>query len=310
MSRVRWPLLILGLVGTLAVMVAVVLVVRLGRGTPVQLPVAIGDIPPGTPLEPRLFRLTQVRGLDPSTLAAVITAEEFGQYVDKPVMETVHAGAPVLKAQVRTDVPNEWQSRLTLLLSDPSHLVYPVPVDVDQVGNYIVAGDRVDVVFTLGRVAAQELEHAYEVPAIGPRGIAPVSGTRRVTTSTVSTQTGPRPGEVVTETMHLPVAKVILPDVRVLRVEREVRRTTSATYGVTREEAPQQAEVEGDVIRLYLEVNREQAEVLSFALHNGSLNLPARAQPAGGTTEGFTWEDFVEMIFRDRSAPWEEEGDE
>lgn len=305
MTRFRLPLLILGLVGAVVVMVAVVLVVRLGRGTPVPLPVAIEYIPPGTPLEPQLFRLTQVRDLDRATLDAVVTADEFAEYIGLPVVETVHAGSPVFKAQIATEMPNEWQSRLTLLVSDPSHLVFPVPVSADQVGNYIVAGDYVDVVFTLGRVAQHEMEHVYQVP--GPE----MPEAWGVTTPTVTARATPeyRPGAWVTETLHLPLAKVVLPDVRVLRVEREVVRTASATYGATGVGA-QSIVSHGDVIRLYLEVDREQAEVLSFALGNGVLNLPAHARPIGGTTEGFTWDDFVERFFRDRPAPWEtEEGE-
>jgi hypothetical protein len=54
------------------------------------------------------------------------------------------------------------------------------------------------------------------------------------------------------------------------------------------------------VIRLYLELDREQAEVLSFALHNGALNLPARAEPVGGESEGFTWEDFEDLFYQGR----------
>lgn len=305
MSRVRWPLLILGLVGAVVVMVVVVAVIRVGRGTPVELPVAIQDIPPGTPLDPQRFRLTQVRDPDRAFLEAVITAEEFPQYLGLPLVETVHAGSPVFKAQVQTEAPNGWQSRVTLLLSDPSHLVFPIPVTPDQAGNFIVAGDYVDVVFTLGRVAQQEMERAYQVP--GAQGIAP----QGVITPTVQPiPEAYRPGEVVTETLHLPLAKVILPDVRVLRVEREVVRTASMTYGTAGEETSRQREIEGDVVRLYLEVDREQAEVLSFALHNGILNLPAHAQPIGTTTEGFTWDDFVERFFQDRPAPWEENVEE
>jgi len=111
---------------------------------------------------------------------------------------------------------------------------------------------------------------------------------------------------VITETLHLPVAKVILPDVRVLRVEREVVQAPSVAYGTGAEEEQQPRRVEGDVIRLYLEVDREQAEVLAFALNNGVLNLPAHAQPIGAETEGFTWDDFVDRFFQDRPAPWEE----
>jgi len=299
MTRFRTPLLILGLIGALVVAAAVVLVVRLGRGTPVQLPVAIEDIPPGTELSPQQFRLTEVRGLDREALDAYITADEFAGYVGRPLLETVHAGFPVGKAQVDPEL----QSRLTLALSDPTHLVYPLPVNADQVGNYIVAGDYVDVIFALGRVAEQEMSRAYTAPEVGV-------GSRRVTTPTETTgavtmavaqptPTPLRPGTVVTETLRLPLAKVILADVPVLRVEREQVRSASAAYGLAGEET-RQTTLEGDVLRLYLEVDREQAEVLSFALHNGVLNLPAHAQPIGGETEGFTWDDFVEMFFQDR----------
>jgi len=290
MSRFRIPLLIMGLVGAFVVMVLVVLVVRLGRGTPVALPVAIQDIPPGTPLEPSQFHLEQVRGLRPDTLSAYITAEEFAPYVGRVTLETIHAGSPVLKAQVDA----EYQSRLTLTLSDPTHLVYPLPVSADQVGNFIVAGDRVDIIFSLGRVAAQEMVHAYTVP--GPPG--EVVG--------VPTPEPLRPGDVITTTLHLPLSKVILPDVLVLRVEREQIRPTTTGYGLSEDQQSTARTVEGDILRLYVEVDREQAEVLSFALNNGTLNLPARAQPAGGTSPGFTWDDFVDYFFRDRPAPWEQ----
>jgi Flp pilus assembly protein CpaB len=289
MSRFRAPLLILGLVGAVVVAVAVFLVIRLGRGTPVALPVAIDDVAPGTELSPALFRLQEVRGLDERTLDAYVTADEFGRYVGQPLLETVHAGAPVMRAQV--DV--SWQGRLTLVISGTDHLVYPLPVTVDQVGNAIVAGDHVDVIFTLGRVAVQEMVHEEVLEAGGPE-----LGGATFLSPTVPL---PRAGavEVVTTTLQLPLAKVILADVPVLRVEREQIRSASVSYGLSDEE-PRQVMLEGDVIRLYLEVDREQAEVLSFALHNGALNLPARAQPAGGSSEGFTWDDFVDLIFEGR----------
>lgn len=294
MSRFRVPLLIIGLVGSVVVMVLVVLVVRLGRGTPVALPVAIQDIPPGTPLEPSQFHLEEVRGLRGETLSAYITADEFAPYVGRVTMETIHAGSPVLKAQVDA----EYQSRLTLTLSDPTHLVYPLPVTADQVGNFIVAGDRVDIIFSLGRVAAQEMVQTYTVPglAVGPSGAI---------TGSVTTPEPLRPGTVLATTLHLPLSKVILPDVPVLRVEREQVRPTTAGYGLTEEEPSASRTVEGGILRIYVEVDREQAEVLSFALNNGTLNLPARAQPAGGASPGFTWDDFVERFFKDRPAPWQ-----
>jgi Flp pilus assembly protein CpaB len=290
--KTRLPLLILGLVGALVVAVLVFVVIRVGWGTPVQLPVAIDDIPPGTGLDPARFRLQEVRGLDAQTLDAYITAEEFGAYVGLPTMEMIHAGSPALKAAVDT----EYQDRLTLTLSDPSHLIYPLPVSADQVGNYIVAGDHVDIIFSLGRVAMQQLTHVETWAYAGP---APP--TLHCGETVTETQPLICPGESISHTtrLNLPVSKVILPDAPVLRVEREQIRSASATYGLGQEET-QTTVQEGEVVRLYLELDREQAEVLSFALHNGALNLPARAEPAGGESEGFTWEDFEGLFYQGR----------
>jgi Flp pilus assembly protein CpaB len=299
MKRLRTPLIILGLLGAVVVAVAVVLVVRVGRGTPVELPVAISDIPPGAALEPQLFRLEEVRGLD---TGAYVTKDEFAAYVGYPTLETVHAGFPVGKAQVRTDDPNLRQGRLTLLLSDEEgdedHLVYPLAVTPDQVGNYLVPGDHVDVIFTLGRAAANQIEHVEEVEA------PPLPGASNPSTPTVPAAPVvvieyEDDNQYVTTTLDLPLAKVILPDVPVLRVEREQIRTASASYGLGGAESTERV-VQGDVQRIYLEIDREQAEVLSFALHNGALNLPARVEPVGGHTEGYTWDDFVDSFFADR----------
>jgi hypothetical protein len=310
MSRFRTPLLILGLGGAVVVAVAVTIVVRVGRGTPVHLPVAIHDIPPDTPLDSRLFRLQEVRCLDQRTLDAFVTADEFGAYVNHPLLEMVHAGFPVGKAQVQIDPPNGRQQQLTLLLSDDTHLVYPLRVTPDQVGNYLVAGDRVDVVFTVGRVANQHMSHRDPVTEPDVFGYAG-SWLSPTVVSTSTNLLPPLPGLarhlLFTTTVQLPAAKAILTDVLVLRVEREEVRSVSSTYGMAESEEQSLALMEGEVIRLYLEVDRDQAELLSFALHNGALNLPARARPAGGTSEGVVWEDFVDLFFAGRSDRGEED---
>jgi Flp pilus assembly protein CpaB len=287
-NRFRLPLLIAGLVGAVIVALGVVFVLRSGKADTVQIAVAIQDVPAGSAVDSTLFRRETVAGLKPQTLAAYVTVAEFSAYEGFPLLETVPANAPLLKSQVRTDDPNMRQNRLTLLLSDPANLVYPIPAGADLVGNYIVAGDRVDVIFSLSRMAQSELIHTETITATDG-----VTGTAHTATPT------PLPaGSVVTTTLHLPIAKVILPDVLVLRVEREQIRSSSTSFGMGTEEEARP--VEGDVLRLYLEVTREQAEILSFAVNNGTLNLPARAEPAGGHSDGFTWDDFVERFFEER----------
>lgn len=290
-KNIRWPLVILGLVLACIAAVGVFAVIRLGRGAPAQVPVAIDDIPPGTALQPSQFRLQEVRGLDPSTLEAYVEADEFAAVVGHETLEMVHAGSPLLWAAVDP----EQQTHLTLALSDPAHVVYPLPVTADQVGNYLVAGDYVDVIFTLGRTAAQVLTHVEEWEYDGPAGPG--------CTAQVEPPSPFCPGDPMSYTLSfdLPLAKVVLPNVRVMRVEREQVRTSYAGYGLGSEEQPgQQVVEEGEIIRIYLELDQHQAEVLSFALHNGALNLPARAEAVGSETEGFTWQDFEELFFQGR----------
>jgi Flp pilus assembly protein CpaB len=301
MSRLRTPLIILGLVGAIIVAVAVVVVVRLGRGTPVEILVARQDIEPGTAVEPAMFQLEEIRGMSRGPLSTYVLKDEFlAKYNGLPALVMIHKGSPLMKAHLPDpDSPDGLQSRqrrLTLLLDDPENVVYPLPVSVDQVGNYVVAGDYVDVTLTLGRAASSEVQHVEEIPA--PTLQAPTSG--RVTTATVPVvpvETA-EAVEYATTTLTLPVAKVILPNVHVLRVEREQIRSASASYGTSGE--TQTRTEEGDIVRLYVELSREDVEVLSFALHNGALNLPARAEPSDGTTEGYFWDDFVDDLFADR----------
>ncbi len=236
-----------------------------------------------------------MRGLSRAQLDLIVEADEFGQVVGHPLLEEVHEGDWLLWSQIDPEL----EPHITLALQDPAHLVYPLPVTADEVGNFLAPGDRVDVILTLGRVGSQELVHVEEWEYDGPTppGI-------RCRESLTETAQIPCPGDPFSYTtqFHLPLAKVVLTDVLVMRVEREQIRTasTSVSLGTTQEEQSTPRVVEGDVIRLYLELSREEAEVLSFALHNGALNLPARAVPAGGSSPGFTWEDFRDLFFQGR----------
>jgi Flp pilus assembly protein CpaB len=302
MNRLRTPLIILGLVGAVIVAVVVVMVIRLGRGTPVEILVAKQDIEPGTAVEPDMFQPEEIRGMSRGPLSTYVLKDEYlATYNGLPALTMINKGSPLMKAHLpdpdSSDGIQSRQRRITLLLEDPENVVYPLPVSVDQVGNFVVAGDYVDVIFTLGRVSAPNLQHDQE--KVAPTMQPPTGG--RVTTPTVSSLPVKKTAEaveVVTTTLTLPLAKVILPNVHVLRVEREEIRSASAAYGASGETTTRTEQ--GDIVRLYVELTPEDAEVLSFVLHNGELNLPARAEPAGGKTEGYFWEDFVYDVFADR----------
>jgi len=290
-KRFRLGIIVVGVVGALAVAAAVLIVLQLGRGSAIELPVAVDDIPPGTTISAGLFQLAEVRGMDEELLASRVTREEFADYEGLTVVESVPAGFPLSKAQVA----DEGSGGLTALLDDPAHLVFPLPVTADQAGNFIREGDYVDVVFSLGRVSSQALTHVEEIEDVQPPQ-EPMTDTLEAT----PVPHGPPPGESVTTTLRLPLSKVILGDVHVIRVEREQVPASSSGLGLGDDDGRTRQTLEGDVVRLYLELDREQVEVLSFALHNGALTLPAHAEPIGGSTEGFTWDDFSDLFYQGR----------
>lgn len=293
MSRFRTPLLIIGILGSVIVGVIVVIVLLTSTGGPTtSILVACEGILPGTILEKEILCLEEVEGLSQKSVQQYVTPSNYGQFAGYPVREYVPARVPLAISAVMTGSADlRYTPRLTSLLADEDNLVFPLDVTAGQAGNYVVLGDYVDVIFTLGRAAKSELVHAEEI-----------AGSSGAVTSTLrAIDVGPQDGHVVTTTLHLPMAKVILPNVRVLWVEREQVQSTSYTYSDETSQA-QTTKVQGDVERLYLEVNREQAEVLAFALHNGYLNLPARTEPLDGATEGLLWEDFEDVVFADRPA--------
>ena len=294
MNRLGSPLFWIGLILTALVVVAVFFGGKLLSPAPVEVPVALGDVPPNTEIGPGLFRLEQWTGVQGSTLGEYVTKDEFGAYIGAVTVETVHAGFPLGKAQVmKPGEANARIRRLTLAIQTQAGMtVFPIPVEADTAGNFIQAGDYVDLIFSVGAVNAREMDNPPDPtptpPAISGIGIV---------------QATPRPP--VTETLRLPVTKLVIQNVPVLKVERELVRNTapsSINIGVGGSSTSNQpAYVEGDVERLYVALDQEQLEVVSFILYNGDVRVAAHATVfPEKPTEGLTWDDFEDWFFAQR----------
>ena len=91
----------------------------------------------------------------------------------------------------------------------------------------------------------------------------------------------------------------------VLRVDRERPREQSNSQQnaqSTTSTSTQQL----DVKRLYVKVDRDQLEVLSFVLNTGKRNIAVRAatgNTALAPTDGVTWDDFTKWFFAQRGQP-------
>ena len=105
------------------------------------------------------------------------------------------------------------------------------------------------------------------------------------------------------QTATYPVSKLVMQNMKVLRVERDKPRQTSSTTDQQNNQ-PAVKEVD-DVKRLYVKVDRDQLEVLSFVLNTGVRNIAVRADK-GSTeslpTDGVTWDDFAKRFFAQRGT--------
>lgn len=295
MNRIGSPLFWVGLILTGIVVLAIFFGGKMMTPASVEVPVALADIPPGTEISPALFRLEKWTGVQGRTLNEYVTKNEFGPYMGALTVETVHAGFPLGKAQVmRPGEGNPRIQRMTLMLQgQEGQVIFPLPVDADSAGNFLQAGDYVDLVFSVGSVNVRDMDDPPD-PTPTPPAIAGLG----------MQQPTPRPP--VTETLRLPVTKLVIQNVPVMRVEREVSRNaspSSVSIGIGGSTQTGQPSVTyGDVERLYVALDQEQVEIVSFILHNGDVRVAAHATVyPEKPTEGVTWDDFEDWFFEQRA---------
>ena len=184
------------------------------------------------------------------------------QAVGRPATLNTPAGAVLLPASV---VSRE-------SLAAPGMAVLPVTLASTAAG-LIEVGDRIDLIVHIGSLRATTLSASP----------TPAGMTRRVS-----------------DTLDMPMTKLVVQNLEIIRVERDPAPRAAQTQANTREAARP-----GDVRRLYALVTRDQLEVLSFALRNGEHTFAVRgvgntAPPA--PTDAVTWNDFERWFFAQRGV--------
>ncbi len=270
--------LIAGLVLAVLVAAGLVLFVNLSRPRSVLVPIAVGDIPAGTVVQRAMFRGAEMANVDAETLDAWVLASDFNQAVGRRLNSDVRAGFPVARAQIDPNAVGAIETRLSLAVPGSAGYYLPIPVTPDQVGNFIQPGDRIDLLVHIGSISARELN------------AGPPSGGAQQPAST----------KKVSETLGLPVTKLIVQNLEIIRVERDAAPRASQNQAQTVAREPARP---GDVRRLYALVTRDQLEVLTFALRNGDHSFAVRG--AGNTlppapTDAVTWNDFERWLFAQR----------
>ncbi len=204
-------------------------------------------------------------------------------------VENLHAGQPLLRAQVASGAQAEGVSRLAVALKDPDRVIVAVPVIQNNLPA-VFPGDAVALFFASGNVQAQQIATAT---ITGPTP-TPVPQLPGVISETV----------IVTTELQLPIAKWLTNGV-VYHLNREVKENPN--YGAPGfENEPRY--IEGEVKALDIVVRRADAEWLAFALAHGKVQvgvLPAVTRPEveAGTlspSQGVTWSDFEKRVFEER----------
>jgi len=282
--------LFLGLILAVAAFGGVLLIGQLNQPPVYDVAVVMRELPAFTALTSDLF------GTDTQSVSAAV-AEKYVLAGDLPdllsagavAIENLHAGQPLLRAQVASGAQAEGVSRLAVALKDPERVIVAVPVIQNNLPA-VFPGDAVALFFASGNVQAHQIATAT---ITGPTP-TPTPQLPGVISETV----------IVTTELQLPIAKWLTNGV-VYHLNREVKENPN--YGVPGfENEPRY--IEGEVKALDIVVRRVDAEWLSFALAHGKVQvgvLPAVTRPEveAGTlapSQGVTWSDFEKRVFEDR----------
>jgi Flp pilus assembly protein CpaB len=272
--------LILGVVLALVVAGGVFLFLQSSRPTVVEVPLAINDIPAGTTLKADQFRIARMANVEKQTLAKWVLKGDWGMADGKVSTSEIRAGFPLAKSQIDPNASDALETRLSYALTNTEDYYIVLPVKSDEVGNYIQPNDRIDVIVNFG---AGDQKGALTLPITDTSTTAPAAEDADTVAST----------SALTKTIDPPITKLLIQNLQILRIDRDAGKNSDG----------QSAPPTGDVKRLYIKVNRDQLEVLSFVLNNGKHSYAIRAAISGNDappSDGVIWNDFVRWFFAQR----------
>jgi Flp pilus assembly protein CpaB len=247
--------------------------------------IANEDIPASTVLRREMFSQVTMANVPSSTYSKWVLAAEFANEAEgRTATSDIKAGFPIAKASLDPNSAGGIETRLSLAITGTNEYYVVIPATPDQVGNFVQPGDRVDLIISIGDANRHE------------------DLTMPLTPTLETDENG-----LITVTTPFPVSKLVMQNMKVIRVEREVPRQQSQqqqqAQATTNRVTGTQQDIR-DIKRLYVKVDRDQLEVLSFVLNNGKRNIAVRS--ADGSEEslpsdGVTWEDFVRWFYAQRN---------
>ncbi len=261
------------------------------RPIPAEILVAVNDVSSGNVVRAHDYRIARWTDVDQRSLSQYVTAREFALFEGKMLNSDVRSGFPLGKSQIDANTPDGVVSRLSIAITGTDSYYFVLPSSPDELGNWVQPDDRIDVLITIGQLEARELS--------APQGDA---------AGTLETQAAPQPS------LMLPATKLVLQNLRVIRVDRDngdgqspasaqVRGGIVTYGGAQAADASDETKVR-DLKRVYVEVNRDQLEVLTFLKRNGQHDFAVRSpnNTAVRSSDGITFDDYMRWFFAQRGG--------
>ena len=282
--------LILGLVLAVGAFAALLLLGQVLNPTPYQVVVVINEVAPGEQLRYDMIA-TDPQSVDPKVAAEYVLADELDGWLGSTIVDPLHPGQPLLKAHLVREGHPRADHRLSLALEETDKVAMVIPVDAETAPQDIRPGDRVDLVYGVGRVR-EESGVSESAPWLDQELTPSPAITPAYQSSLTPT---PMPN------IDFPFAKVVLQDLEVVRVIHE-KRSNPAYGGPQSEEPPT---LKGDVKALQVVLPREQAEMMHYGVTTGDYRvalLSPNAPEAADATLGMTWKDLEAFFWAQRDT--------
>jgi Flp pilus assembly protein CpaB len=261
------------------------------RPIPAEILVAVNDVSSGAVVRAQDFRIARWTDVDQRALSQYVTAREFALFEGKQLNSDVRSGFPLGKSQIDANTPDGVVSRLSVAITGTDSYYFVLPSSPDGLGNWVQPNDRIDVLITIGQLEARELSM--------PLGDA---------------SPGLEQPAAPSLNLMLPATKLVLQNLRVIRVDRDngdgqspasaQMRGGVVTYGGAQGSEAFDEPVVRDLKRVYVEVDRDQLEVLTFLKRNGLHDFAVRSpnNTAVRSSDGVAFDDYMRWFFAQRGG--------
>ncbi len=288
-SILRSATFIVGAVLTVGAFLAYLMLGNLFNPPPYQVLVVVQDVAAGETLSDNMVA-TSAQRISGRVASGYVLAGELDQFRGAMVVEPMHPGDPLTKNRLVKAGNPASARRSALGLEDPDKVLMVVPADEKNVSAGVAAGDRVDLIYSVGQPPQSNAPTPAPFAGFGATPVPP--------------RNPAQPGQALVATpdlqIGLPLAKLVFYDLSVVHVRREQK--PNPAYSGQQGESPY---IDGPINALELLVPRAQQELLQWSVATGgkvavAIVSPETPKDQRVETFGMTWDDLLAWFKSER----------